>query len=221
MARLPQPGGDDGVWGSVLNDFLSQAHKNDGSLNDNSVSGTTIADNAIGAAKLNAQSGSDGQVLTRSTSASGGLTWTNRISSSEKGAASGVATLDANSHVTASQLAGVAASAVGGGQELVSTINATGITSLNLANGNAFNVTLQGDTTFTITGATSGRVCAFTLYLTQDSTGNRKVTWPSGTKWSGGAPTLSTSAGAIDIVVLESINGGTTWFGSLVGTNFS
>lgn len=38
MARLPQPGSDRGVWGEVLNDFLSQSHNVDGSLKDNIVS---------------------------------------------------------------------------------------------------------------------------------------------------------------------------------------
>jgi hypothetical protein len=32
MARLPQPGSDDGVWGQVLNDFLNAGHNTDGSL---------------------------------------------------------------------------------------------------------------------------------------------------------------------------------------------
>lgn len=32
MARLPTPGGDNGNWGTVLNDYLSQSHKPDGSL---------------------------------------------------------------------------------------------------------------------------------------------------------------------------------------------
>lgn len=32
MARLPQPGGDIGAWGVVLNDFLEQSHNGDGSL---------------------------------------------------------------------------------------------------------------------------------------------------------------------------------------------
>jgi hypothetical protein len=32
MARLPNPGGDDGTWGNLLNDFLSQAHNADGTL---------------------------------------------------------------------------------------------------------------------------------------------------------------------------------------------
>lgn len=32
MARLPQPGADNGVWGNVLNDFLSVEHNTDGTL---------------------------------------------------------------------------------------------------------------------------------------------------------------------------------------------
>lgn len=108
-----------------------------------------------------------------------------------------------------------------GGSETVSTANATGATTLNLNNGNVFNLTLTGNATFTVSNATSGRACSFTIYLKQDATGGRTVTWPSGTKWSGGAPTLSTAANAVDIVVLESLDGGTSWYGSLVGTNFS
>lgn len=37
MARLPQPGGDDGTWGSVLNDFLYQSHNADGTLKPSAV----------------------------------------------------------------------------------------------------------------------------------------------------------------------------------------
>jgi hypothetical protein len=32
MARLPQPGGDDGSWGAILNEFLKQTHNDDGTL---------------------------------------------------------------------------------------------------------------------------------------------------------------------------------------------
>jgi len=34
MARLPQPGGDKGTWGEVLNEFLSVEHNDDGTLKD-------------------------------------------------------------------------------------------------------------------------------------------------------------------------------------------
>ena len=32
MARLPQPGGDDGNWGNILNTFLQVAHTSDGNI---------------------------------------------------------------------------------------------------------------------------------------------------------------------------------------------
>lgn len=38
MSRLPVPGGDNGVWGSVLNDFLSVSLNADGTLKTSSVS---------------------------------------------------------------------------------------------------------------------------------------------------------------------------------------
>ena len=34
MTRLPQPGSDDGTWGTILNDFLTQSHNSDGSIKD-------------------------------------------------------------------------------------------------------------------------------------------------------------------------------------------
>lgn len=120
-----------------------------------------------------------------------------------------------------SALTGQAALASTGGQETISTLNATGATTLNLSNGNVFNVTLTGNTTFTFSGATAGKACSFALYKKQDGTGSRTVTWPASVKWSGGAPTLTTTANSIDILVFETLDGGTTWFGSIVGTNFS
>lgn len=114
------------------------------------------------------------------------------------------------------------AKATGGGNETVVTNNnISGNFTVNLANGNVFNLTLTGNTTFTFNGATNGKACSFTIYLTQDGTGSRTVTWPGGTKWSGGAPTLSTAGGSVDILVFETLNGGSTWFGSLVGTAFA
>lgn len=52
MARLPQPGGDDGNWGNVLNDYLAQAHKNDGQIKDNAVSESALAPDSISRSKL-------------------------------------------------------------------------------------------------------------------------------------------------------------------------
>ncbi len=32
MSRLPKPGGDNGTWGNILNDFLAIEHNSDGTL---------------------------------------------------------------------------------------------------------------------------------------------------------------------------------------------
>lgn len=116
--------------------------------------------------------------------------------------------------------------AVGGGVEKLNAIGNTGASrQIDLASGNVVSATLNAATvTFTFTGATASTACSFGLYLTQDGTGNRTVTWPASVKWAGGSsnkPTLSTAAGAVDILVFESIDGGTNWYGSLVGANFS
>ena len=52
MARLPNPGSDNGTWGQVLNDYLLQAHKADGTLKDDAISSTAIAAGTVTGAKL-------------------------------------------------------------------------------------------------------------------------------------------------------------------------
>lgn len=48
MARLPNPGGDDGTWGQVLNDFLETSHESDGTLKSSAVTGAgAAADTAV------------------------------------------------------------------------------------------------------------------------------------------------------------------------------
>jgi hypothetical protein len=59
MARLPEPNGDSGVWGSVLNDFLTVSHNADGTLKpvavaDGGVTNVKVAANAaIDQSKIN------------------------------------------------------------------------------------------------------------------------------------------------------------------------
>lgn len=119
-------------------------------------------------------------------------------------------------------LSGKAALATGGGVETLNNLgDGSGTRAINLASGNVVRARLTGNTTFTFTGATASTACSFGLYVIQDGTGNHTVTWPGSVRWSGGAPTLSTNANAVDILVFETIDGGTTWYGSLVGTNFA
>ena len=52
----------------------------------------------------------------------------------------------------------------------------------------------------------------FTILLTQDGTGSRTVTWPSGITWngnpSGSAPTLQTAANAVDTITFKCTGSG-------------
>ena len=47
MARLPQPGGDNGDWGTILNDYLSQAHDGSGLLKSDSVGADQIQNDSV------------------------------------------------------------------------------------------------------------------------------------------------------------------------------
>jgi hypothetical protein len=78
-------------------------------------------------------------------------------------------------------------------------------------------ITLGGNLTFTF--ATFQGPANFVLRLVQDGTGGRTVTWPANVKWPGGtAPTLSTAAGAEDIISLY--YNGTNYYG-VASLNFS
>lgn len=60
-----------------------------------------------------------------------------------------------------------------------------------------------------------------TLYIAQDATGGRTITWPT-VKWAGGvAPVISTAANAIDIYTFFTMDGGTTWFGNQAGKGYA
>ncbi|HEU0266165.1 MAG TPA: hypothetical protein VFQ70_00890, partial [Candidatus Saccharimonadaceae bacterium] len=75
MVRLPSPGGDAGEWGEILNSFLLTAHNDDGTLKDNSVTASQIAPNAVTSMSLAVSGGSDGDVLTKDSSQTSGVSW--------------------------------------------------------------------------------------------------------------------------------------------------
>lgn len=82
---------------------------------------------------------------------------------------------------------------------------------VDLSTGTVFDVTLTtANLTLTLPAPGAGK--SFTLLLRQDATGSRVVTWPAA-KWPGGAtPTLTTTAGGVDLVSFLCVNG-TDWLG--------
>lgn len=100
--------------------------------------------------------------------------------------------------------------------ETVSTNATSGAAAtLNIENGNVFDLTLTANCTLTFSNpSATGKACSFTLYLRQDATGSRTVTWPASVKWPGGtAPTLTTTASRTDLLMFSTLDGGTKWTG--------
>jgi hypothetical protein len=111
------------------------------------------------------------------------------------------------------------------GNGVVPTVNLTATGTIALAAGqplttgltvgsSAYDLTMTGNVTFTVSGFQAGVRQEIYLILRQDATGGRTITWPSGIKWSGGtAPTFVTTAGTVTLVSLMSDDGGTTLIG--------
>lgn len=102
--------------------------------------------------------------------------------------------------------------------------SSSNVLDLDLSVSNVFVVTLNENiTTTTISNVISGtNVQVILLKLTQDGTGGFTFSFPSGTIWAGGsAPTITVAANAIDIYKLTTYDNGTSYFGEVLGQNFS
>ena len=97
------------------------------------------------------------------------------------------------------------------------TANSSTAITLALTNGTVQIITLTGNATITMPSAVSGK--SFIMYLKQDATGSRTVTW-STVKWAGGtAPTITSTASRQDI--LSFFADGTNWYGVVVAQNYT
>ena len=115
MSRLPQPGGDDGTWGEILNDFLEVAHNSDGTLANNVVGTNQIQGGAVTNAQLDSPTQTsltkantavqsvNGKSGTAVTLAAGDVS---AVATSQVGVNSGIATLDSGGTLTSGQVPG-------------------------------------------------------------------------------------------------------------------
>ena len=101
--------------------------------------------------------------------------------------------------------------------EEVTTANTSTAYTIALTGGTLQILTLTGNCTFTFPTPTAGQ--SFTLFLKQDATGSRTVTWPATVKWpSSTAPTITSTASKGDKYVFTA--DGTYWWGSNAGQNY-
>ena len=123
--------------------------------------------------------------------------------------ASKVVTADANGVVTFDN---------GKIEESTAVSSNSNAATINLRDGDNFTHTLSENVTYTFSNpAASGKVSAFTLKVTQDSTG-RAITWPSSVDWAAAtAPTITTTNAGVDVFAFATYDGGTTYYGFTAG----
>jgi len=98
--------------------------------------------------------------------------------------------------------------------------SSSGTATIDCEAGNVFSHTLTENTTFTFSNPpSSGTAYGFSLKIVQDaSASGYTVTWPSSVDWpNGNAPTLTSTASAVDQFVFYTHDGGTTWYGFVAG----
>jgi len=103
--------------------------------------------------------------------------------------------------------------------EVTNAIGGTGggTQDIDLTLGNCISATVDTSAnTFTFSNPTaSDELCGFVLFLTNG--GSQTVTWPGTVDWPAAtAPTLSSSG--VDIIVFQTIDGGTIWHGQIAST---
>jgi len=103
--------------------------------------------------------------------------------------------------------------------EATTISSSSGTLTLNLREGNFFEVDLSENvTTFTVSNpASSGRASSFALKVIQGAS-NYTIDFGASVKWaSGTAPTLSSTDNAVDVFVFFTIDGGTNIYGFTSG----
>lgn len=96
---------------------------------------------------------------------------------------------------------------------LYGNVVAMSASAIDVSAGTVFTKTITANTTISFTNVPAAPATAcVTLILTNG--GAYTVTWPSSVKWNGGtAPTLTSSG--VDILTFLTVDGGTTWYGSV------
>ncbi len=107
--------------------------------------------------------------------------------------------------------------------ETLTTANTSTSYTIDLTNGNVFELTLTGNCTYTFSNPPgSGIGGSFTLIQKQDGSGSRTVSWPASVDWAGGSgPTISSGANDVDVFTFVTTDAGTTWYGFTAGQDFS
>lgn len=138
--------------------------------------------------------------------------------------------LNVSGIVTATTFEGSLSGSLSGGvltnyAETLYSFGNTGATpTFSLSNGNFITATLDVNITsmtFSMSGVPSGAF-SFTLFLRNDATPGRTITWPPSVRWSNGSvPVRTTTANQADAYTFFTTDGGSVWYGNLSLYNYA
>jgi len=103
-------------------------------------------------------------------------------------------------------------------RETYSDLGSGGSVTLDLTTANNFRRQFNATSTITFSNAPSTNAFGFTF--TMINAGTYSITWPVSVDWIGGTAPILTSTGT-DVLTFFTFNGGTTYYGFVVGKNMS
>lgn len=106
-------------------------------------------------------------------------------------------------------------------EAIVNTGTVSGAQTLNLQSGNIFQIKPNGSITIAFSNVPSSGTFVGALIRHEGDGTARTYTWPTTTKWAyGEAPAMTSTNGKFDMVSLFTYDGGTNWFGQILGQNY-
>lgn len=207
MPRLPEVGGDQGNWGEILNEFLSQSLNENGDFKAGVVGSAQLSNGAVTTSKLATGAVTETElseaVQTKLNSPSPtkeslGLSEVENTSDANKPISTATQTALNNKADTTMLTSKMNI------PTYVATSDVTGTLSLApFTNSSVIQLRLIGNLTITALPPTPFVGQTLTLVLTQDTAGSRTLTLPVSIKKTYGlAPVLSTAAGSQDVLHL-------------------
>ena len=213
--QIPVVNGDEDAWGGYVNNTITAIDTLLGGVDNTEfqiLNGATIT-----TAELNYVSGVTSAVQTQ---LNGKQAVVANVSDAEIGHLNGVtsaiqtqlnAKLGPDSNDVVTFTGGIV-------EDSVTITSSSNAATLNMRDGTNFVHDLTENVTYTFSNpAATGNVSAFTLKVIQNASA-KTITWPSSVDWPAAtAPTLTATNDGVDLFTFITHDGGTTWYGLVVG----